>query len=280
MSTPTVYSCYRKSFTIDDKLNWLYYELEKLKEQGGGDYDEKIAELQRQINDLRASVVNLVSTTTQMGTDIDTLTQTTDNHSSQIGALDRTTREINNEVTAINAALGSVDDDLQRIETTVGNLSREVTELRTNLSSLSDSLDATQSTVDGLTDTVSQHRADIDNIDAQVRINSDAIATINGAIFEVSQVVDFEIPLITEDIANTSIPSLTINLTTEQAARYKAVSLGKFEVMDATGNSINCCPVRVWTQSQQKQIRVRFMACGTTRRRAAIINCTVICSVR
>ena len=343
MPTPTVYSCFRKSYTIDDKLNWLYFELEKLKEQGGGDYDEKIAELQRQIFDLRNSVTNLVTTTAYMAADIQTLQETTANHTSLIGALDRTTRNINNEVTAINAALASVDDDITRIDneladhlTRLGTLTetvnrhserlngidesiellfdgneeinnlisamsetinslqlslnglgrqlsatqQNVATLRTDVNDLTESLETALTTLDELGRSVREDRAELDRVGAQVRTNTDAITVLNGTIFEVQQTVDFEIPLMSEDIPNTSIPSIDINLTTEQAAIYKAVTIGKYEVKDAAGKRINCSPVAIWTQNQQSLIRIRLLACGTIRQRAKSISCTVFCSVR
>ena len=98
-----------------------------------------------------------------------------------------------------------------------------------------------------------------------------------------TQTISAEIPYCTEDIANTSIAKITIDLdvidpTGELGNAYAAASLAKFEVYDAAtnGNRINCWPVCMFSEGGQKKLSLRFMCAGTQRQTAKRITGAIL----
>ena len=93
-----------------------------------------------------------------------------------------------------------------------------------------------------------------------------------------SNTLNAEIPCCTEDISNTSIPKLTFTIDAEEGALYQIVGMIAYEVFDAEsgGNRINCWPVCQFTGNGQKELGVRFMCAGTSRKTAKRISAWVL----
>lgn len=79
------------------------------------------------------------------------------------------------------------------------------------------------------------------------------------------------VPNCTQDIANTSIANIDINLdiidpSGDLGNNYAIASLAKYEVYDATsgGNRINCWPVCSFSMNGQRILRIRMMCGGTS----------------
>ena len=89
---------------------------------------------------------------------------------------------------------------------------------------------------------------------------------------------DISIPFCTEDIANGSIPKMVFSIDAVEGAEYQIVGMIAYEVFDAEsgGNRINCWPVCQFTGNGQKELSVRFMCAGTTRKAAKRINAWVL----
>lgn len=87
-----------------------------------------------------------------------------------------------------------------------------------------------------------------------------------------------EIPTCTEDIGNTSIPKMIFSIDNVEGADYQIVGMLAYEVFDAAsgGNRINCWPVCQFTGNGQKELSVRWMCAGTTRKTAKRINAWVL----
>lgn len=87
-----------------------------------------------------------------------------------------------------------------------------------------------------------------------------------------------EIPTCTEDISNTSIAKMVFSITGEEGEQYQVVGMIAYEVFDAAsgGNRINCWPVCQFTGNGQKELSVRWMCGGTTRKTAKRINAWVL----
>lgn len=87
-----------------------------------------------------------------------------------------------------------------------------------------------------------------------------------------------EIPTCTEDISNTAIPKMVFSIDNVEGADYQIVGMIAYEVFDAAsgGNRINCWPVCQFTGSGQKELSVRWMCGGTTRKTARRINAWVL----
>lgn len=87
-----------------------------------------------------------------------------------------------------------------------------------------------------------------------------------------------DIPTCTEDVSNTSIPKTVFSIDNVEGADYQIVGMIAYEVFDsaAGGNRINCWPVCQFTGNGQKELSVRWMCGGTTRKTAKRINAWVL----
>ena len=86
-----------------------------------------------------------------------------------------------------------------------------------------------------------------------------------------TQQINLTIPHCNQDIANTSIPNMDIDLdiidpTGALNQSFAIAELAKYEVYDATsgGNRINCWPVCLFSMNGQRVLRIRMMCAGTT----------------
>lgn len=87
-----------------------------------------------------------------------------------------------------------------------------------------------------------------------------------------------EIPCCTEDLNNTSIPKMVFSIDEVEGAEYQVVGMIAYEVFDAAsgGNRLNVWPVCQFTGNGQKELSVRWMCGGTTRKTARRINAWVL----
>lgn len=113
--------------------------------------------------------------------------------------------------------------------------------------------------------------------DADLQSQIDAL----GEPFRVKQwsnSFNVEIPTCTEDMPNTSIPKMVFAIDGVEGADYQIVGMIAYEVFDAAsgGNRINCWPVCQFTGNGQKELSVRWMCGGTTRKTAKRINAWVL----
>lgn len=90
-----------------------------------------------------------------------------------------------------------------------------------------------------------------------------------------TQQINVTIPCITEDISNTSIPNVDIDLdvidpTGQLNQNFAIASLAKYEVFDAPsgGNRLNVTPVCSFSMNGQRTLRVRMMCAGNQRKTA------------
>ena len=98
-----------------------------------------------------------------------------------------------------------------------------------------------------------------------------------------SQQINVNIPSITSDVANTSIPNIDIDLnvidpTGKLNENFAIASLAKYEVYDAAsgGNRLNVTPICSFSMTGQRILRVRMMAAGTTTKTARRINGAIL----
>lgn len=120
---------------------------------------------------------------------------------------------------------------------------------------------------------------------------SSAVAAINEIDFAVkglgepfrvkqwaSNTLNVEIPYCTEDIGNTSIPKMVFTIDDTEGADYQIVGMISYELFDAAsgGNRINAWPVCQFTGNGQKELGVRWMCGGTTRKTAKRIMAWVL----
>ena len=93
-----------------------------------------------------------------------------------------------------------------------------------------------------------------------------------------SNTLNVEIPYCTEDITNANIPKMVFSISDEEGVDYQIVGMLAYEVFDAAsgGNRINCWPVCQFTGNGQKELSVRWMGGGTTRKTAKRINAWVL----
>ena len=93
-----------------------------------------------------------------------------------------------------------------------------------------------------------------------------------------SNALNVEIPTCTEDISNTAIAKMVFSIDNVEGAAYQIVGMLAYEVFDAAsgGNRINCWPVCQFTGNGQKELSVRWMCGGTTRKTAKRINAWVL----
>lgn len=87
-----------------------------------------------------------------------------------------------------------------------------------------------------------------------------------------NQQINVTFPCVTEDIANTSIPNMDIDLdvidpTGQLNQNFAIASLAKYEVYNASsgGSRLNVFPVCSFSMNQQRTLRVRMMCAGSTR---------------
>ena len=85
-----------------------------------------------------------------------------------------------------------------------------------------------------------------------------------------TQQINITIPHCNQDIANTSIPNVDIDLniidpTGVLNQNFAIAGLAKYEVYDATsgGTRLNCWPVCSFSMNSQRVLRVRMMVAGT-----------------
>lgn len=117
----------------------------------------------------------------------------------------------------------------------------------------------------------------VDAADAALQTQIDAL----GEPFRVKNWASsftVEIPTCTEDISNTSIAKMVFSITGEEGEQFQVVGMIAYEVFDAAsgGNRINCWPVCQFTGNGQKELSVRWMCGGTTRKTAKRINAWVL----
>ena len=93
-----------------------------------------------------------------------------------------------------------------------------------------------------------------------------------------SNSLNVEIPTCTEDISNTDIPKMVFSIDNVEGADYQIVGMLAYEVFDAAngGNRINCWPACQFTGNGQKELSVRWMCAGTTRKTTKRINAWVL----
>ena len=94
-----------------------------------------------------------------------------------------------------------------------------------------------------------------------------------------TQQINLTIPHCNQDIANTSIPNVDIDLdiidpTGALNQDFAIAGLAKYEVYDATsgGNRLNCWPVCSFSMNGQRVLRVRMMVAGSTAKTARRIS--------
>ena len=87
-----------------------------------------------------------------------------------------------------------------------------------------------------------------------------------------TQQINVTFPCLTEDIANTSIPNMDIDLdvidpTGQLNQNFAIASLAKYEVYNAAsgGQRLNVTPVCSFSMNGQRTLRVRMMCAGSTR---------------
>lgn len=90
--------------------------------------------------------------------------------------------------------------------------------------------------------------------------------------------LNVEIPTCTEDISNTSIPKMVFTIDDIEGADYQIVGMIAYEIFDAAsgGQRINAWPVCQFTGNGQKELSIRWMCGGTTRKTAYRINAWVL----
>ena len=114
----------------------------------------------------------------------------------------------------------------------------------------------------------------INELDAAVKGLGEPFRVKNWA----SNTLNVEIPYCTEDIGNGSIAKMVFSIDAVEGADYQIVGMIAYEVFDAAsgGNRINCWPVCQFTGNGQKELSVRWMCGGTTRKTAKRINAWVL----
>ena len=120
---------------------------------------------------------------------------------------------------------------------------------------------------DNLVNAINELKSDVDGLGEPFRVKQWGSNTLN-----------VEIPYCTEDIANGSIPKMMFSIDDVEGADYQIVGMVAYEVFDAAsgGNRINCWPVCQFTGNGQKELSVRWMCGGTTRKTAKRINAWVL----
>lgn len=93
-----------------------------------------------------------------------------------------------------------------------------------------------------------------------------------------SNALNVEIPVCTEDLGNGSIPKMVFSIDAVEGADYQIVGMIAYELFDEAsgGSRINCWPVCQFTGNGQKELSVRWMCAGTTRKTAKRISAWVL----
>ena len=98
-----------------------------------------------------------------------------------------------------------------------------------------------------------------------------------------NQQINVTIPLVSQELANTSIPNVDIDLNTIDPTgalneQFAIAGLAKYEVYDATsgGNRINVFPVCSFSMNSQRTLRVRMMCAGTSAKTARRIQGAIL----
>ena len=94
-------------------------------------------------------------------------------------------------------------------------------------------------------------------------------------LLDFQQQINISIPHCNQDIANTNIPNVDIDLNTIDPTgvlnqNFAIAGLTKYEVYDATsgGNRLNCWPVCSFSMNSQRTLRVRMMVAGNANKTA------------
>ena len=94
-----------------------------------------------------------------------------------------------------------------------------------------------------------------------------------------NQQINLTIPAVTNDVANTSIPNMDVDLdvidpTGELNTKYAIAGLVKYEIYDAAsgGNRLNAFPVCSFSMNGQRVLRLRCMVGGPNNKTARRIS--------
>ena len=94
-----------------------------------------------------------------------------------------------------------------------------------------------------------------------------------------NQQINLTIPSVTQDIANTSIPNMDVDLdvidpTGELNTKYAIAGIAKYEIYDAAsgGNRLNAFPVCSFSMNGQRTLRLRCMVGGPNSKTARRIS--------
>ena len=99
------------------------------------------------------------------------------------------------------------------------------------------------------------------------------------ALKDFNQQINLTLPSVTQDIANTSIPNMDIDLnvidqTGELNTKYAIAGIAKYEIYDAAsgGNRLNAFPVCSFSMNGQRTLRLRCMVGGPNSKTARRIS--------
>lgn len=122
----------------------------------------------------------------------------------------------------------------------------------------------------------------VDTADANLQAQIDGLGE-PFRLQDFQQSINMTIPSCNQEIANTSINKLTIDLdvidpTGQLGTDFAVASLAKYEVWDAAsgGNRINCWPVCMFSEGGQKKLSLRFMCAGTSNKTALRISGAIL----
>ena len=174
----------------------------------------------------------------------------------------------------VDTALGSKQDTLTAgngIDITNDVISADTTVLATK-SELNTKADLVPSAVNGevlITDASGQPQSS--GTDLATLLNDVEAGKEAFMLKDFTQQINLTIPHCNQDIANTSIPNVDIDLdiidpTGELNQKYAIAGLVKYEVYDAAsgGNRINCWQVCSFSMNGQRTLRLRMMCAGST----------------
>lgn len=176
-----------------------------------------------------------------------------------------------------NSVLGSGDLEIDSgtVDTSMSDSSENAVQNKVIKSYIDDADTNLQSKLGTLTDLTTDNKDSLVNAINEVYEKS-------GEPFRVKQwgsnALNVEIPTCTEDISNIAIPKMIFSIDNIEGAAYQIVGMLAYEVFDAAsgGNRINCWPVCQFTGNGQKELSVRWMCAGTTRKTAKRINAWVL----